>query len=334
MSTKALTATSKGTVALLSIEVPEPTEHQIQVRLHTSLISPGTERAFVLGLDNAHANYPFQPGYCAAGVVVKTGGSVTRFRPGDRVACEIAHQAIGNVDEHRALRIPDSVSYEHAAFLSLGVIAIQGIRKAHLELGEQVMVLGLGLIGQLAMQFAALNGATLTIGVDRSEPRLEMARACGASLTLDTSREDWLQQLQDATNGMGADAVMECTGFPDAIASAFQAARRLGRVVLLGSTRGESTVNFYKDVHSKGITVIGAHNVNNPQALSRPGYWTWLEDADCYMKLVALNRMELDRLITDRVSWEHAEELYRMMLTWKSDMMGTIIDWELPRQGR
>jgi NADPH:quinone reductase-like Zn-dependent oxidoreductase len=134
----------------------------------TSVISPGTERAFILNLDNANTVYPYQLGYSAAGIVEKAGKNVSRFKVGDRVASYgLKHRTVGNIIQDRVTHIPDGVSFEDAAFIALGVISLQGIRKARIELGESVMVLGLGPIGQLALQYASISGALPAIGVDR-----------------------------------------------------------------------------------------------------------------------------------------------------------------------
>src|SRR4051812_36103895 len=130
-----LTSEQPGDIALKEFNPPEPGENEIQVKVHASLISPGTERAFVLNLDNTSGEYPMYPGYSSSGEVVKVGSRVTDFKVGDRIACHgIGHRTTGNIRQQRAAKVPDNVSYEMAAFTSLGVIAMQGVRKARIEL--------------------------------------------------------------------------------------------------------------------------------------------------------------------------------------------------------
>ncbi|MDF2722539.1 MAG: gatD 2 [Paenibacillus sp.] len=329
MKSTAVVCVEKGVVKLQEIDVPDPKEHEIQVRVHTSVISQGTERAFILNLENTNGVYPHFPGYCAAGVVERTGSGVTRFQVGDRVACiGVSHRSLGNIDEQRAVRVPAAVSFEEAAFLTMGVIAMQGVRKLRIELGESAMILGLGLIGQLALQFAAMNGAQPAIGVDRAESRLLMAKASGASSVINSSEEQWQDMLKASTQGVGPHVVIESTGFPEAIETAFDAVRKYGRVVLLGSTRGESSINFYQYVHKKAITIIGAHAPANPKFESHPGYWTWHDNADCYMRLMESKRIQLDPLITHRVTWNQAEQIYEQILSWNSHVMGVVMNWQ------
>ncbi|MDF2959960.1 MAG: alcohol dehydrogenase [Paenibacillus sp.] len=329
MSNYVLMSEEQGKVELKEIQIPEPGPEEIQVKVHASLISPGTERAFVLNLENTSGQYPMYPGYSSAGVVVKVGSNVTDFRIGDRIACHgIGHRTVGNIRQKRAAKIPDEVSFEMAAFTSLGVIALQGVRKAKIELGEAAMVLGLGIIGQLSLQLTKLNGALPVIGIDRVENRLELAGHCGASLTLNSADENWRQQLDDFMEGKAPHVIIESTGVSEVISTAFETVRDFGRVVILSSTRGNSTINFYRDVHKKGIQILGAHISSNPVDDSRPGYWTWRDDATAFMSLLKYGRMSLEPLITERVGWQQIEGVYRDMLSWNTNMIGTLINWD------
>jgi L-iditol 2-dehydrogenase len=324
-----LVSEQPGVIALKEFEVPDPGENEIQVKVHASLISPGTERAFVLNLDNTSGEYPMYPGYSSSGEVVKIGSRVTDFKVGDRIACHgIGHRSIGNIRQQRAAKVPDNVSYEMAAFTSLGVIAMQGVRKARIELGESAMVFGLGIIGQLALQLARINGALPVIGVDRVKNRLDLAERCGANGGFDSSDAQWLQQLDHLTDGKGPHVVIESTGVPEVISTAFETVRNHGRAVILSSTRGDSTINFYRDVHKKGITIIGAHINANPNGDSRPGFWTWRDDATAFLTLLQYDKLHLEPLVTERVQWQDIEEVYKDMLSWNYNMIGTLIRWE------
>jgi 2-desacetyl-2-hydroxyethyl bacteriochlorophyllide A dehydrogenase len=328
MKSIVLVSPEKGRVGLQELDVPEPGPNEVRVRTHASVVSAGTERAFVLGLDNAAAGFPFAPGYCTAGVVEAVGPRVTRFAGGERVAGTLlGHRACGNVPADQLVPISDGVSFEEAAFLPLGVIALQGVRKARIEIAEAALVLGLGIVGQLALQVARVGGAFPAVGADRVAGRRERAAACGADRVLDAADPAWRQQLWDATGGQGPPVVIEATGYPEAVGDAFQAAASFGRVVLLGSTRGASTVNFYRDVHRKGLTVVGAHILANAQQESRPGFWTWLDDGAAFMRLLQGGRIRLAPLVTTRVDWPELEGVYREVLAWNTDMLGIVVRW-------
>jgi threonine dehydrogenase-like Zn-dependent dehydrogenase len=253
---------------------------------------------------------------------------VVQFTPGDRVACTLSHRSVGTIGVNRVTRIPAGVSFAEAAFLNLGIIALQGVRKARIELGESVLVIGLGIVGQLALQFARLHGALPVIGLDYVSTRRQIASTCGADSVLDAADQIWKKHLQQQTGGTGPHVVIEATGAPEVVAQALQAARPFGRVVLLGSSRGESTVNFYRDVHKRGLTVLGAHLSTVPEQESRPGFWRWCDNAECFMKLLQGQRIRLAPLITERIVWEGIAETYRHVLAWDREMIGTVITWQ------
>ena len=323
MKTMAMISPAKGRIELQELEISDPSADEIQVRVQASLISPGTERAMILNLNNTPGQFPFEPGYCAAGYVEKIGVDVLGFTPGDRVACFlIGHRQLGNVTAKWAVPVPKGISFELASFLALGQIALQGVRKTRVELGERVLVLGLGIIGQLALQMARLSGGMPVLGADRVALRLQIALECGAEQVLDTSQKNWLDQTGKLA------VVIESTGAPEGVPLAFQAADSFARVSLLGSTRGDSVVNFYRDVHRKGITVLGAHAMFSvPQVESHAGFWNWRDDADCFMRLLESGKLSLDPLLTEVVDWQKAEDVFMDILKWNTERVGTVIRW-------
>ncbi len=266
-----ITAIEKGKVALRETIIDDPGPGQVQVRPQVSLVSPGTERAIILALENTQQTFPQAMGYSAAGFVDRVGPQVTRFKVGDRVACfALHHGEAGNVSERHCISLDGSIGFDQGAFLALGVIALQGVRKARIELGESALVLGLGPVGILALQLARANGAAPTMGVDRVRGRLDRASQMGADLVFDTSDEGWRRRAREATRGEGPAVVIESTGFPEPVAAALDIARRFGRVVLLGSTRAQSTLNLYATVHVKALSVLGAHVMGNPYPSPAP----------------------------------------------------------------
>lgn len=171
-----LTSMEDGVVFLKKETIEEPKDTEVMVEVKASVVSPGTERAFILTLENTDHNYPRILGYSAAGVVLKTGKNVTEFKPGDRVAGIMPHASFHNVESRNLVHIPDDVSFEQAAFVRIGVISMQAVRKARLELGESTLVLGMGLIGQMAVQLAKANGASPVIGLDVVESKRKLAK--------------------------------------------------------------------------------------------------------------------------------------------------------------
>lgn len=178
-------------------------------------------------------------GYSCAGTVIEVGPGVDRFRPGDRVCCCGAgyanHAALNFVPQNLAARLPDSVTFEEGAFGTLGAIALQGVRRCAPALGDRVVVLGLGLLGQLTSQLLNASGAVV-IGVDVRSERVERARSLGMKEGFTVSERDFVAGVLERTDGRGADAVIVTAagGNPALLNQAFDACRKKARVVLVG----------------------------------------------------------------------------------------------------
>lgn len=178
-------------------------------------------------------------GYSAAGVVVAVGEEVTGFSVGDRVACAGAgianHAEFIDVPVNLAVAVPPVVALEHACTVTLGAIALQGVRRTAPTLGETVVVIGLGILGQLTVQLLRANGCRV-IGLDPEASRLTLARQQTGVLGLDPQSDPIVSQVAWHTDGLGADAVIVTAAAPDhdIVRLAMQACRKKGRVVLVG----------------------------------------------------------------------------------------------------
>jgi len=317
----------RNLVSVEDFELKEPKPEQVLIKSVSTLISSGTEGAALLGLPNTPRAFPSYPGYSNAGVVVAVGDRFSGVKAGDRVVSRGRHASHVLVDGDQVLKIPDALSFDEASFFMLASIALQGVRKAEIELGDSVAVLGQGLVGQLALQLARLSGGLPVIGVDLCDSRLEISSRHGADHVFNPRKVDLEEEVERVTEGGGARVVIEATGSPEAVGTALQLAGRGGRVILLGSTRGESTVNFYRDIHKKGVTVIGAHNSVRPRHESSHGWWTFKDDSALVLKLLSRNLLRVKDLISLRTSSERAPEAYKAVLESKETVLGVILDW-------
>lgn len=257
------------------------------------------------------------------------GGDVTGFDIGDRVASSKGHTSHFVAAPDSLIKVTDAaLSPEEAVFFNLCTIALQGVRKARIELGEPVLVLGGGLIGLFAMQLAKLNGGLPVISADLSDSRLELATAVGADYALNPEADDFDDQIDEITEGKDLAVVIEATGHPEVVNTALQLADWCGRVVLLASTRGETEgVNFYRDVHQKGLTVLGAHNSVRPRQESSANFWTLRDDWELSLQLIAHHRVVVAPLITHRLPGTQAAEAYRLLMEWDENLLGVVLDW-------
>ena len=319
----------RAKVDIETFMLPPVGDDEVLVATQCTLISPGTERAFLLGLPNAQGRYPARPGYSNIGRIIEVGKGITDYEIGDRVASTQGHTSHFVTSPSRLLKIASNdVPAEEAVFFNLGAIALQGVRKARIELGEATLVLGQGLIGLSAMQLSKLSGALPLIAADLTDSRLEISKKIGADHTFNPEDTDFSEQLGDATQGAGPAVVIEATGHPDAIGTALAVAGRDARVVLLASTRGETpSVNFYRDVHKKGLILHGAHNSIRPRQESSPNFWTLEADSRLLLSLIAQKRFNVIPFISHRVPGEDAAKAYQLLMAWNPDLLGVVLQW-------
>jgi 2-desacetyl-2-hydroxyethyl bacteriochlorophyllide A dehydrogenase len=307
------------------------------LRAGCTAVSAGTEIAIYSG---SHIGYtipgaryprmPFHPGYAWAGTVEAVGPGVRAFRPGDRVLGSFHHQdlLVAEVEDGRLDLIPEGVTLEQACLARLATIAMQGVRLAQVRLGEGVVVFGQGLIGQFARQLAGIDGAATVIGVDLLDARLEVARRHGATHVVNPSREDAPAAIAAATGGRGPDVAIEATGHPAVINDALKAVGRMGRVVLLGSPRGRVEIDPYTDIHSKGVTVIGAHANTTAGAANAYHRWTLLEQRRLALELMRQGRLRTEGLVSHRVPAAEALAVWEGLATRQQDYLGVVIGWD------
>jgi predicted dehydrogenase/threonine dehydrogenase-like Zn-dependent dehydrogenase len=259
-----------GATELADVPLPRASGNTLVVETRASVISPGTERMIVdfaragwidkarsqpekvrqvldkvvtdgLGptLESVRAKLdaPVPLGYCQAGLVREVGSRVTAFTPGDRVVTNGPHAEYVRVPYTLAARIPESVSFEAAAFAPLAAIALQGLRLANPTLGESVIVFGLGPIGLLAVQLARAAGCR-AIGIDRAADRCALAERFGATTIRAEAGVDLSRTVTDITNGVGADIVLLtlASDSDEPIHQAAEMSRKRGRIVLTGVT--------------------------------------------------------------------------------------------------
>jgi len=316
-----------GQVAIEEFSLRKPKAGEVTVETVCTLISPGTETAFLLALPNTSKKFPMYPGYSNAGVIAFTGSKSSRLTVGDRVVSRGSHASHVTVDEMNVWRIPEGLSFEEASFFALGSISLQAVRKAHIEIGESVVVLGQGLVGNLALQLARLSGGMPLIAVDMFDYRLKISKRCGADYAFNPNKSDLIEEIINATDGKGADVVIEATGNPKAIPTALKLAGRRGRVILLGSTRGTSEVNFYREVHRKGVSIIGAHESVRPRYESTHGWWTQKDDSLLVLKLLSRGLLRVKELISAKMSYKEAARAYDMLINSKENTLGIVLQW-------
>ncbi len=298
-----------------------------------SAVSAGTERAWITG--NSHnpgQKYPHGIGYSAAGTVLKVGKDVTNLAVGDRVLVNaLGHLSHGVEKAHKVFKLTDErMDLKSAAFSYIASFPLLGVRRLRLEMGESVMVAGLGILGLLAVRYAVLSGAAPVFAADMDPARRAKALELGADKVFDPSSPTYIQEVMEATNGQGVDAVVEVTGIAAALKQVLKFTKpKKGRITLLGCTRvPDAPIDFYLDVHLPGITLIGAHTNNRPAYESTPGQWTAFDDFRTFEKFVASGRVNMDQIISRVEKIDNYSEVYDSIINGKNPPFGIVFDWK------
>jgi 2-desacetyl-2-hydroxyethyl bacteriochlorophyllide A dehydrogenase len=212
--------------------LPEQLEpHQVLVQTLWSAVSSGTETAIYAGTHIGfrtpgarYPKYPYLAGYAATGTVLAVGSDVSGFAPGQIVAFPGKHATHGvwDVREEPVVAVPEGVGADVAALARLGTISLNGIRLARISLGDSIIVMGAGLIGQFAAQFAHLSGGHPVVIVDRLAGRLQAAKTCGITRTIDVTEQDPVLAGRELTRGRGFDVVVEATGAASVVAQSLE----------------------------------------------------------------------------------------------------------------
>jgi predicted dehydrogenase/threonine dehydrogenase-like Zn-dependent dehydrogenase len=261
---------------------------------------------------------PREIGYSGAGTVLAIGDHVEGLGIGQSVAyaasghAEVAAPTISHV-----VPVPDSVDLRHAAFVTVGGIAMQSLRRADLKFGEVVAVYGLGLVGQLCASIAKAAGCVV-VGIDISQKANDLATANGAALVVNPSEGDWKRRINDFTGKNGVDATIICASSDsaDIINSAMEITRRQGRVVIVGYVKLDiHPKNFlYREIDLRYSRAYGPGSYHNGYEKGRLDYpfgyvrWTEKRNLEEFIRLVAIGAVDPEPLIAGVYPVERAQE--------------------------
>lgn len=329
---KSIVFTAPGKAVWQEEARPTPQPGEVRVRLVRSAVSSGTERANVRGLpdcqvgifsESEEVHWPRRSGYSSSGVVEAVGPGVESLAVGARVALSWSvHSQYVCLPVAQVYPLPDEVSFEAAAWTHIATFALAAIRKCRLEIGESAMVMGMGILGQLAVKLLRAAGAAPVLAADPEAAARERALAFGAEAALDPRAEDFAAQAKALCRGEGAvmrarvpmdgpRVAIEASGNGEALKQALTAVAPYARVALLGCTRAtDFSIDYYHLVHGRGVTMVGAHTLARPAQESSPGGWTEREDALAVIRLMQLGRLDLDALVDEVHAPAECGEVY------------------------
>ena len=282
-------------------------------------------------------------GYSAAGTVIEVGESVTEFHQGDRVACAgvgyASHAEVLAVPKNLCVRLPKQVSFDAAAFSTLGAIALQGVRLTEPTLGEFIVVIGLGLIGQLAVQLLKANGCRV-FGIDLDADKIELAQRSGADVGC-APDDDAKQRVAEWSRGRGADAVLitAATSSNQPVELAGEISRPKGRVVVVGAVGLNIPRKPYYDRElTFRISMSYGPGRYDPEYEERGhdypfGYVRWTEgrNIEAFLDLLAEGRVNVEPLISHRFNLAESERAYQL-ITGVEPYLGVVLRYDTERE--
>lgn len=349
----------RGKVIMEDVPAPTVSAETVLVKVVNSCISAGTEisgvqssgeslikkalqkpqkvmrvvdMARVYGIDAARrkvkavleTGYP--TGYSAAGVIVEVGDGVNGFQVGDRVAIAGAghanHAEFACVPMNLVTKMPETLGFDAASSVALGAIAMQGVRRADMKLGEYTVVIGCGILGLIAIQMLVKSGVRV-LATDLDDTRLALAEQFGAEKVLNPATCDVLSEVENWTSGKGADCTLftAATGSSDPLSQAFKMCRRKGKVVMVGVSGMEIK---REDLYAKELDFLMATSygpgrydaeyeekgADYPYAYVR---WTEGRNMEEYLRLMTTGAVNIEPIIADIYDIEDVEKAYEAL---------------------
>ena len=344
-------------------EIPAPSisSGMVLVQNEFSLISPGTERgtvkvaqASLLGKARVRPDLVSQVisnikkeglsatinkvrtkldslkalGYSSSGTVLASLDRNGLFKPGDRVACAgqdyASHAAVVSVPQNLLARIPDNVSFEEAAFTTVGSIAMQGIRQADPSLGEKVAVIGLGLIGQITCQLLKANGC-LVMGIDLNEKLVKLVSETAGAHSMLRNDPALGNACLNFTKGYGFDSVIitAAASSNDPVELAASIARKKGKIVIVGAVNMDLQREPYFYRKELQLLMSCSYGPGRYDPVYEEGgndypfpyvRWTEQRNMEAFLDILAMKVVDLKPLITHTFDIDDALKAYNIVL--------------------
>lgn len=360
----------QGKILIEDMPTPDMSENQALISTHFSLISSGTELGTVnktpmelakqtiqdpwmrQAVKNLVFSSGFQEtydtiknelylyrliGYSGTGVVLDKGQQVHHVEIGDRVAfASQGHAEQVAAYANHVVKLPDDVDMAEASFVTVGGIALQGVRRSEFQIGDWVVIYGLGLVGQMAAQIALAAGARV-IGIDVSPGKTALAEQVGVKYTINAAGTDPVNAVLRITGGKGTDRTIICavSKDPDIANNAMKMTRKQGRVTFIGIVNldlermpfflNELDLSFsraygpgsYDDTYEKG-------RVDYPYQYVR---WTEQRNLDEIIRLIADEKISVKPLIEDTLSLEEAQTAFDRIKTGQMKSVAMLLSY-------
>lgn len=310
-------------------------ENEVVVKNHYTHLSAGTELACVAGLEGWF-NFPASPGYTGIGEVIETGSAVDHVQKGDLVYTYSTHSRYFKLDvtdrwHGVCVKLPPAIDPEIASFTHMAGIAMTAIRKSRIEIGDDVLVAGQGVIGNLAAQLAVLQGADVIV-TDVEERRLDVSRRCGLSHRVNTQKEDLEVTVSQFTGGRGVSTLIDATGMAPVVNEYADYVSLNGEIILLGSPRKPFETNL-TDFLGHFHYIPYNHNLKGALEFTIPTHQNDFckhsieRNAEIIMNLIVDEKLVITPFYSHKVFPDEAEKVYKGLRDQPGEYMGVVFDW-------
>ncbi|NRA38900.1 MAG: zinc-binding alcohol dehydrogenase [Planctomycetes bacterium] len=313
----------EASVVIADWQQPHPQAGQALVKNVASLVSAGTELSRLYNYHPKPQPFPTNTGYASVVEVIEVGPDVDCVQVGKKYLAQMGHISHGIQAADSLIEIPDNVAPEHAVFSILAAIALRAVRQAKVSIGDSVLVVGLGLIGQFAQTLSRIAGGNPVVAGDLSPKRRGIAEEMGLLRCLDPLTDDYQDQLTSFTESGQYRVTIDSTGTPQVFAQLPALTENNGRVMILGGIHKTVDFDFYTHAQKRNLRIIGA---GSPDKYD----WPWDEKANrqALLRLMADGQLDVAPLLTHHVPMEKAPEIYPMLHTDKDACMGAVFSWE------
>lgn len=366
-----------GDLTVKDVPIPTLKGSGVLVRSHYSVISAGTESGLVdladkslIGkararpdlamkvINKAKQDGPisaFQQamgrlekreplGYSSAGTVIAVSEDIPEIKVGDRVACAGAgyanHADVVFVPKNLCVKVPDNVDLKNACFTTVGSIAMQGVRNADVRVGENVVVVGLGLIGLITVQILKASGCRV-FGIDLDESKVKLAKELGADVALSRNTPNIEESVRQFSRGIGADVtiIAAATKSNDPVDFAGKITRERGKVVIVGLVGMDIPREEYynKEIELRVSRSYGPGRYDRSYEEAGRDYpapyvrWTENRNMQAFLDLLSMKKISMDPIISHEFSIEQAPEAYDL-IEQRKPYLGIVLRYDTNRE--
>jgi len=330
---KRLIVTGPRQASFDEVDIPQCPDDGLLVRANVTAVSTGTEiRVYrYIPVDDegkwlhggvAFSGGPEENGYSMVGEVIEVGSSVEGFVVGDRVFCAETHKEYAATPAQRAIKLPPEVSDEQGVFLNILGGGRLGLRQGEPGPGEDVAIVGLGVIGLSALAYCSAFGLR-TVGIDFSEKRRQTATEMGADLVVDPAVEGFQEQIIEFFDGRGADVVLETASVWAAIETSMEIVRDDGTVAVVARHTDSPTFNPVGHPYFNKRVNLRASIGYRPQDLR----WNQMNSMKFTASMIAKGKLPIGPMMTHEFQWNELPEVYARLDQGDTDILGAVIRW-------